>query len=70
MGWCDDYRSSSYNKLINFPFNYSAEKLYLKENIYDILITLDFNINPTLKKKVAQYLFIYLKKIILLQKDV
>ena len=61
MGWCDDYRSSSYNKLINFPFNYSAEKLYLKENIYDILITLDFNINPTLKKK-GSAIFIHLSK--------
>ena len=28
MGWCDDYKSDHYNKLIQFPFKYSAEKLW------------------------------------------
>ena len=27
-GWCDDPASNKYNKLIKFPFNYSAEKLF------------------------------------------
>ena len=26
MGWCDDPKSNNYNKLIKFPFKYSAEK--------------------------------------------
>ena len=30
MGWCDDPNSRFYNKLIYFPFEGSAEKLYLK----------------------------------------
>ena len=51
MGWCDDYKSDHYNKLIQFPFKYSAEKLYLKKNIYNIILILDFNMNPIIKKK-------------------
>ena len=38
FGWCDDPRSKFYNKLINFPFKKSAEKLYLRKNIYDNLL--------------------------------
>ena len=51
MGWCDDPRSKQYNKLVKLPFNYSAEKLYKTKNIYDILLVLNFNFNPTRKNK-------------------
>ena len=51
MGWCDDPRSKQYNKLINFPFKYSAEKLYRKDNIYDIILVLNFNLKPIVKKR-------------------
>ena len=49
MGWCDDPNSKKYNKLIKLPFKYSAEKLYKKNNTYDIVLVLDFNLNPVLK---------------------
>jgi L,D-peptidoglycan transpeptidase YkuD (ErfK/YbiS/YcfS/YnhG family) len=51
MGWCDDPKSSYYNKLIKLPSKYTYEKLYKKENIYDIILVLNFNMNPVLKKK-------------------
>ena len=51
MGWCDDPRSKDYNKLIRYPFKYSAEKLYRKDNIYDIILVLNYNLNPTIKNK-------------------
>ena len=51
MGWCDDPQSKQYNKLIKLPFNYSHEKLYKKENIYDIILVLNYNMNPTIKGK-------------------
>ena len=51
MGWCDDSRSKEYNKLIKLPFNYSHEKLYKKENAYDIILVLNYNMNPYKKKK-------------------
>ena len=28
MGWCNDSRSTKYNKLIKKPFNYTFEKLF------------------------------------------
>jgi len=51
MGWCDDSNSRHYNKLIRFPFKFNAEKLYLKKNIYNIILVLNFNMNPTIKNK-------------------
>ena len=33
------------------PFKYSAEKLYLKKNIYDIIVVIDYNLKPIKKKK-------------------
>ena len=51
MGWCDDPNSKDYNKLIRFPFLYSAEKLYRKDNIYDIILVLNYNLNPIIKRK-------------------
>ena len=38
MGWCDDPTSKKYNQLIQLPTNYSYEKLFRKENIYDLII--------------------------------
>jgi L,D-peptidoglycan transpeptidase YkuD (ErfK/YbiS/YcfS/YnhG family) len=51
MGWCNDIKSKFYNKLIKFPFLFNAEKLYLKTNIYDIVIVINFNMNPVVKNK-------------------
>ncbi|MDC3104644.1 L,D-transpeptidase family protein [Candidatus Pelagibacter bacterium] len=51
MGWCDDPESKDYNKLIRFPFSYSAEKLYREDNIYDIILVLNYNLNPIVKNK-------------------
>ena len=49
MGWCDDVRSKYYNKIINFPFNLSAEKLWLKENIYDVVVVINYNLMMWMK---------------------
>ena len=51
MGWCDDSKSKKYNREINFPFKYGAEKLYRKSNNYDLFINIEYNINPTVKKR-------------------
>tara|TARA_Y100000816_G_scaffold92569_1_gene64060 strand:- start:147 stop:638 length:492 start_codon:yes stop_codon:yes gene_type:complete len=51
FGWCDDPTSQFYNKLIYFPFKKSAEKLYLKKNIYDLILVIDYNCNPIKKNK-------------------
>ena len=51
MGWCDDPNSNHYNKIINYPFKYSAEKLWRKDNIYDVIIVIDYNLSPVIKNK-------------------
>ena len=51
MGWCDDPKSKKYNKLVKIPFKGSAEKLYRKDNTYDIILVLNYNINPIRKGK-------------------
>ena len=49
MGWCDDVNSSKYNQEINFPFKYSAEKLYRKNIAYDIFFNIKYNHDPIVK---------------------
>ena len=51
MGWCNDSRSKKYNQEIYFPFKYHAEKLYRKDNIYDIFINIKYNYRPSVKNK-------------------
>ena len=61
MGWCDDPRSNNYNKLIKYPFIYSSEKLYRRDNIYDIIVVLNYNINPIIKNR-GSAIFIHITK--------
>ena len=61
MGWCNDIESNQYNKLIRLPFSYSHEKLYKKENIYDIILVLNYNMNPIIKNK-GSAIFIHVSK--------
>ena len=61
MGWCNDSKSKDYNKLIKLPFTYNYEKLYKKENTYDIVVVLDYNMNPIIKNK-GSAIFIHIAK--------
>ena len=61
MGWCDDSKSKKYNQEISFPFKYSAEKLYRKDNIYDILVNIKYNHLPIIKNK-GSAIFLHLSK--------
>ena len=61
MVWCDDPKSSHYNKLVKLPFAYSHEKLYKKENTYDIILVLNYNMSPVIKNK-GSAIFIHVAK--------
>jgi len=61
MGWCDDPRSKKYNKLIYLPSNFNYEKLFKKENIYDIVLVLNYNMKPVKKNK-GSAIFIHVAK--------
>jgi L,D-peptidoglycan transpeptidase YkuD (ErfK/YbiS/YcfS/YnhG family) len=61
MGWCDDPKSKKYNQLIKLPTKYSHEILYRKENIYDLILVLNYNMKPTFKNK-GSAIFIHIAK--------
>ena len=61
MGWCNDIRSVNYNKLIRKPFNYTYEELFKKNNTYDVIIVLNYNMNPVVKNK-GSAIFIHVAK--------
>jgi L,D-peptidoglycan transpeptidase YkuD (ErfK/YbiS/YcfS/YnhG family) len=61
MGWCDDPKSKKYNQLIKLPTKYSHEILYKRENIYDLILVLNYNMKPTIKNK-GSAIFIHITK--------
>ena len=61
MGWCNDSKSKKYNQLIKLPSSSSYEKLYKKENIYDIILVLNYNMSPIVKNK-GSAIFIHISK--------
>jgi L,D-peptidoglycan transpeptidase YkuD (ErfK/YbiS/YcfS/YnhG family) len=61
MGWCDDPKSKKYNQLIKLPTKYSHEILYIRDNIYDLILVLNYNMKPTIKNK-GSAIFIHVAK--------
>jgi L,D-peptidoglycan transpeptidase YkuD (ErfK/YbiS/YcfS/YnhG family) len=61
MGWCDDPNSKKYNQLIKLPSKYTHEKFYRKDNIYDLVIVLNYNMIPIIKNK-GSAIFIHVAK--------
>ena len=61
MGWCDDPNLKNYNKLIKFPFKGRAEKMWLKDRIYDVLIVIDYNLKPIVTNK-GSAIFLHIAK--------
>lgn len=61
IGWCDDPNSEKYNQIINLPTKYSYEKLYRKDNVYDLILVLNYNMDPVIKKK-GSAIFIHVTK--------
>ena len=51
MGWCDNPKSKYYNKLIRLPEKCNHEKLYRKDNLYDLILVLNYNMRPIIKNK-------------------
>ena len=43
MGWCNDSKSRKYNSLIKIRDKFKHEKLYRKDNKYDIVVVIGYN---------------------------
>jgi len=61
MGWCDDPSSERYNRLIKITYKFSHERLYRKDHIYDIVVILNYNMNPVVKKR-GSAIFMHITK--------
>ena len=61
MGWCDDPKSKKYNQPIKLPTKYSHECLYRRDNVYDLILVLNYNMNPIVKNK-GSAIFIHIAK--------
>jgi L,D-peptidoglycan transpeptidase YkuD (ErfK/YbiS/YcfS/YnhG family) len=61
IAWCDDPQSRNYNQLIKLPSKYSYENLFKKNNIYDLILVLNFNTNPIIKNR-GSAIFIHVAK--------
>lgn len=50
-GWCDDSKDKNYNKFVKMPYPASAEYLWRKDRLYDVLVAVGYNDNPVIPKK-------------------
>ena len=61
MVWCDDPKSKKYNKLI-FYLSITIMKNFIeKDNIYDLILVLNYNMNP-IKKNKGSAIFIHVAR--------
>jgi len=61
IGWCDDPSSRFYNQQINLPSKFSYEKLYRNDNLYDLILVLNYNTNPIIENK-GSAIFVHIAK--------
>jgi len=61
MGWCNDPHNKKYNKEIVLDKKNKGERLFRKDNAYDILIVIEYNTNKTKPFK-GSAIFIHLTK--------
>jgi L,D-peptidoglycan transpeptidase YkuD (ErfK/YbiS/YcfS/YnhG family) len=55
--WCDDPKSFLYNRLLRGPTRLSHEDLWRKDDLYDFVGVLDYNIRPALRGRGSAIFF-------------
>ena len=45
-GWCDDPSSPTYNRLVHVPNDWSAEKMWREDPLYDLVVVVGYNDDP------------------------
>ena len=60
MAWSDDSNSKDYNKLIKVT-NSHKEIMYRNDNIYDLILVINYNIHPIIPSK-GSAIFIHISK--------
>ncbi len=49
MGWCDDPADANYNREVKLPTGARHEKLCRDDELYDVLIVIDWNLRPRIR---------------------
>jgi L,D-peptidoglycan transpeptidase YkuD (ErfK/YbiS/YcfS/YnhG family) len=45
-GWCDAPQDAKYNQAVRLPYPASHERLWRDDNLYNVVVVLDYNITP------------------------
>jgi L,D-peptidoglycan transpeptidase YkuD (ErfK/YbiS/YcfS/YnhG family) len=45
-GWCDDPRSPAYNRLVRIPNEWSHERMWREDGLYDLVVVVGYNDDP------------------------
>src|ERR1700761_9543315 len=45
-GWCDDPRTGTYNRLVRIPNDWSHEKMWREDGLYDLVVVVGYNDDP------------------------
>ena len=45
-GWCDHPRSPTYNRLVHVPNEWSAERMWREDGLYDLVVVVGYNDDP------------------------
>jgi L,D-peptidoglycan transpeptidase YkuD (ErfK/YbiS/YcfS/YnhG family) len=64
FGWCDDMKSINYNKFIDLKRDHrcgSFENLNRVDNLYDIILPLNYNVKPVIAGK-GSAIFIHIQR--------
>jgi len=56
MVWCDDSSSNFYNKLTKKNKKFSYEKMFRKDNLYDLVVVINYNTKKVIKNKGNNFL--------------
>ncbi|WP_075522212.1 L,D-transpeptidase family protein [Candidatus Pelagibacter communis] len=51
MGWCDDVKSKHYNKLIKINKKIRHEKMFRRDENYDLVVVINYNTKKPVKNK-------------------
>ncbi|MCH9807126.1 MAG: L,D-transpeptidase family protein [Alphaproteobacteria bacterium] len=60
-GWCDGPLDRNYNRWVRHPYNTSAERLWRKDHLYDVVIVVGYNDMPRSMGK-GSAIFIHLAR--------
>lgn len=61
MGWCDDPKHPSYNRLIAKPFQSSHEDMHRNDDVYDLVVEISHNNDPVVPE-MGSAVFLHLKR--------